>query len=79
MPLIADQLTAPAVQAWLEHLGATTVERFALPGLHAVNFLLTGGLGTSGAASTRIDPQGKALAQQLLEFPITIPRTEGRR
>lgn len=79
VPLIADQLTAPAVQAWLEHLGATTVERFALPGLHAVNFLLTGGLGTSGAASTRIDPQGKALAQQLLEFPITIPRTEGRR
>lgn len=73
LPYIAEQLTAPAVATWLEHLGAREVLRFALPGMHAVNFLLVGGLGTSGAASTRIDPQGKALAQQLLDFPIILP------
>ncbi len=71
--LIASQLTAEAVADWLSHLGASRVDRYAIPGFDAVNFLLTEGLGTSGAASLRIDPQGKAVAQQLLEFPITIP------
>lgn len=74
LPILARQLTAEAVADWLAHLGATRVQRFGLPGLGAVNFLLTGGLGTTGAASTRIDPQGKAIAQQLLDFPITVPR-----
>lgn len=73
VPLIADQLTAAAVADWLEHLGATRVERFALPGIAGFNFLLHQGLGASGAASLRIDPQGKAVAQQLLDFPISIP------
>ena len=71
--LIVSQLTAEAVAAWLSHLGARRIERYALPGLGAVNFLLVGGLGSSGAASLRIDPQGKAVAQQLLDFPISIP------
>lgn len=77
--LIASQLTAEAVAAWLSHLGARRVERYALPGFGAVNFLLVGGLGASAAASLRIDSQGKAVAQQLLDFPISVPEhLEGR-
>lgn len=73
LPVIAAQLTADAVGEWLNHLGASSVDRFTLPGTNALNFLLHQGLGSSGAASLRIDPQGKAVAQQLLDFPITIP------
>lgn len=71
--LIATQLTAEAVGQWLSHLGASSVARYAIPGFDAVNFMLVGGLGTSGAASLRIDPQGKGVAQQLLDFPVTVP------
>ncbi len=77
--LIASQLTTEAVAQWLAHLGAIEVERFDLPGVSGFNFLLHRGLGACGAASLRIDPQGKAIAQQLLEFPIAVPaELEGR-
>ena len=49
------------------------VSRWYLPGSHSLNFLLENALGGGGVASLRIDPQGKAFAQQLLEFPIPIP------
>ena len=49
------------------------VTRWALPGLQAIKFLLGHGLGGGGVASLRIDPQGKAFAQQLLEFPVPVP------
>jgi hypothetical protein len=46
------------------------VERWYLPGTHSLNFLLENALGGGGVASLRIDPQGKAFAQQLLEIQI---------
>ena len=63
------------VGEWLSHLGSTSVERFDLPGIDAVNYLLHGGLGSGGTASLRFDPQGKAIAQQLLDMPVTVPPT----
>ncbi|HEX6220975.1 MAG TPA: hypothetical protein VF115_07760, partial [Acidimicrobiia bacterium] len=54
--------------------GATEVERYELPGILALNFLLTGGLGAGGTASLRFDPQGKAVAQQLLDMEVELPR-----
>ena len=39
-----------------------------------LNFLLENALGGGGVASLRIDPQGKAFAQQLLEFPVPVPK-----
>jgi hypothetical protein len=50
------------------------VERFFLPGSHAVNFLLHGVLGGGGIASLRNDPQGKTYAQLLLDYPVPVPR-----
>jgi len=49
------------------------VQRFDLPGSHAINFLLHDVLGGGGTASLRNDPQGKAYAQILLEHPIPVP------
>lgn len=72
-PVILRELTADRVAAHLAHLGARDVVRFELPGIDAVNFLLEGGLGAGGTASLRFDPQGKAVAQQLLDLEIDVP------
>lgn len=72
VPLLG-QLTSDVVARWLSHLGAEQVDRYELPGIDAVNFLLRGGLGSGGTASLRFDPQGKAIAQQLLDIPIGVP------
>jgi hypothetical protein len=73
-PVLLRELTPDRVASQLSHLGATAVERFELPGIHALNFLLHGALGAGGAASLRFDPQGKALAQQLLDMDVEIPQ-----
>jgi hypothetical protein len=74
---IAAALSEGAVAEWMQHtLDAKTgkVSRWYLPGSHSLNFLLENALGGGGVASLRIDPQGKAFAQQLLEFPIPVPK-----
>jgi hypothetical protein len=74
---IAAALTEVAVAEWMQHaLDPQTgkVSRWYLPGSHSLNFLLENALGGGGVASLRIDPQGKAFAQQLLEFPIPVPK-----
>ncbi len=73
-PVILRELTADRVASHLAHLGADSVARFELPGIHAVNFLLERGLGAGGTASLRFDPQGKAVAQQLLDMQIHLPQ-----
>ena len=49
------------------------MERFLLPGTHAINFLLHDVLGGGGIASLRNDPQGKGYSQILLDIKIPIP------
>ncbi|MEA3260175.1 MAG: hypothetical protein U9Q93_08975, partial [Pseudomonadota bacterium] len=49
-----------------------SVSHWELPGFNAFNFLLRHALGGGGIASLRIDPQGKAFAQQLLDFPVPV-------
>ncbi len=51
------------------------VERYDLPGIDALNFVLRDALGGGGIASLRFDAQGKAYAQQLLDLPLKIPTT----
>lgn len=72
-PALLREVDADRVAAHLAHLGANSVTRYELPGIQAVNFLLVGGLGAGGTASLRFDPQGKAIAQQLLDMEIQIP------
>lgn len=74
LPLLREQLTAEAVREYLAHFVAGKVERFEWPGLHGFNFLLHEALGGGGTASLRYDPQGKMLAQILMDFPVQVPR-----
>lgn len=76
LPYIKAALSAQAVADFMAHAlddARSKVQRWELPGLHALNFLLENSLGGGGIASLRIDPQGKAFAQQLLDFPIPVP------
>ena len=75
-PISPQALSEQAVAEWMAHtLNPETgrVRRWFMPGLGAFNFLLEHSLGGGGVASLRIDPQGKAFAQQLLEMPVSIP------
>lgn len=70
------------IAAWLtpqrvaQHFAGTVsgaVTSYDAPGLHALNFVLQDALGGGGMASMRIDPQGKAYGQRLLEIPVPVP------
>jgi hypothetical protein len=71
---LGRELTSAAVRAWLSHYVRGEVRRYEWPGLSALNFVLDDALGGGGIASLRHDPQGKGLAQNLLEMPIRVPR-----
>ncbi|SFH36128.1 acyclic terpene utilization AtuA family protein [Pseudomonas sp. NFACC45] len=78
LPWIAEALTPQVLVDWMSHvldplLGR--VERWYLPATHSLNFVLENALGGGGIASLRIDPQGKAFAQQLLEIQIPVPQS----
>jgi hypothetical protein len=75
LPLIRRQLGAKQVQAYFAHLAHGPVERFDVPGLHAVNFVLHDALGGGGMSSLRSDPLGKSYAQMLLDHPVQVPRS----
>jgi hypothetical protein len=76
LPYIAAALSEEAVADWMKHTlnpEHGRVTRWGMPGIDGMNFLLEHSLGGGGVASLRIDPQGKAFAQQLLEFPVPVP------
>jgi len=74
LPFIRAALTAEAVRERFAHLVEGAVERYELPGVHALNFLLREALGGGGTASLNLDPQGKTYAQVLLDMPVAVPR-----
>ncbi len=73
LPAILAGVTEDRVAEWFAHYAPQRVERFGWPGLSGLNLMLHGGLGGGGIASLRHDPQGKALAQILLDMPIPVP------
>lgn len=66
-------LTAERVAEYFCELAPQRVERFELPGLGALNFVLYGALAGGASRSLRIDTQGKLLATALLELPLAAP------
>jgi Acyclic terpene utilisation family protein AtuA len=74
VPLLAAQLTAGAVHAYMAHLVDGEVERYDWPGLSGWNFVLRRALGGGGIASLRYDPQGKSYAQILMDMPVRVPQ-----
>ncbi|HEU5293309.1 MAG TPA: acyclic terpene utilization AtuA family protein [Burkholderiaceae bacterium] len=73
LPLLWQRVTPQKVQRYLAHLVEGRVERFALPGIDAINFMLHDALAGGGPASARFDPLGKGMAQMLLDMPVAVP------
>ncbi|MES2911679.1 MAG: acyclic terpene utilization AtuA family protein [Pseudomonadota bacterium] len=71
--VLQQELTADAVRDYMAHVAKGKVRRYSLPGFNALNFTLDNALGGGGVASLRYDPQGKALAQMLLDIPVNVP------
>jgi hypothetical protein len=72
-PVLVDQVTADRVRAHFGSLVEGPVERFELPNLGALNFLLHGALGGGGTVSLRTDAQGKTFGSSLLSLEIELP------
>lgn len=68
--LLLSHLTEEKVRDYFKTLGVSEVIRYPMPNLWAVNFVLVGILGQGGTGLLRIDAQGKALGQALLEMEI---------
>ena len=66
-------LTPEAVKAHFGDAVRGDVERFELPNLHALNFLLHGALDGGGTVSLMTDAQGKVFSTALLRMEIEVP------
>ena len=71
--LLRREVTAERVRAHLAPLVRGKVERFELPKVCALNFLLHEALGGGGTLSLRTDNQGKVLSTALLRMEIDVP------
>ncbi len=72
-PLLVEQLTPEKVKAFFGPMVKGEVERFELPNLSALNFLLHGALGGGGTMSLMNDAQGKVFSTALLRMEIEVP------
>ena len=76
--LIARELTRERVQSHFEGIITGGVERYELPNLNALNFLLHGALDGGGTLSLKTDAQGKVFSTALLRMILEIPDAEAR-
>ena len=74
-PIIKKYVTAESVKKHFEGICNGRVERFELPNLCALNFLLYESLGGGGTVSLKNDAQGKTLSSALLRMTIEITET----
>ena len=72
---IVEHLTDEVVRRFFEGITFGKVVRYELDNLLALNFLLEETLGGGGTKSLMIDPQGKTLAQALLQMKLKIPQS----
>jgi hypothetical protein len=72
-PLLVQQVTEEAVARQFRHRRPTRVQRFLLPQLHAMNFVLDDVLDGGVNDALNLDSHGKALAFLLLDVPISVP------
>lgn len=70
---LKDNLTADRVKDHMKYVCKGTVERFELPNIGALNFLLNESLGGGGTVSLKLDAQGKTHASQVLRMDIDVP------
>ena len=72
-PVLVKEVTADRVKYHFIGICEGEVERFELPNLRALNFLLHRSLGGGGTVSLMLDAQGKTFATALLRMEIDVP------
>jgi hypothetical protein len=75
-PVLAREVTGERVKQFFGEMVKGNVERYELPNLGALNFLLHEALGGGGTLSLRIDAQGKTLGAALLRMEIEVSESE---
>mgnify|MGYP001819710973 CR=1 FL=1 len=74
-PYLIEQLTSDVVKQYFADVCRGQVERFELPNLCALNFLLHESLGGGGTVSLMLDAQGKTFAAAILGLEIDVPES----
>lgn len=69
-PDLKREVTVEKVERFFRELKPIRVVRYELPNLSALNFVLHGVLNGGGSLNLRLDAQGKALGQALLQMEI---------
>jgi len=77
--VLARHLTLDRVREHFRGVISGDVERFELPNLRALNFLLHGALDGGGTLSLKTDAQGKVFSTAMLRMVIDVPNEEARR
>ena len=77
-PLLVREVTMDRVKKHFTGICLGEVERFELPNLGALNFLLHESLGGGGTLSLMTDAQGKTFSTALLRMQIDISEEEAR-
>lgn len=72
-PFLKEHLTADRVKEHMKHVCKGEVERFELPNIGALNFILHDSLGGGGTVSLKLDAQGKTHASQVLRMEMEVP------
>jgi len=72
-PLLVEQIDCAAVAAQFAHRHPGRVQRFLLPGLHAMNFVLDGVLDGGVNDALNLDTHGKSLSFLLLDMSLRVP------
>lgn len=75
-PVLERHLSAEVVAAHYTGQITGRVDRFALPNLHALNFLLHGALDGGGTLSLKTDAQGKVFSTSILRLVLEVPDDE---
>ena len=78
-PVLARELTVERVAAHFRGVITGQVERYELPRLFALNFLLHGALDGGGTMSLKTDAQGKVFSTALLRLVLEVPDAEAAR
>src|SRR5918912_3742323 len=78
-PLLVREVTAARVKQHFAGICRGAVERYELPNLGALNFLLHESLGGGGTLSLMTDAQGKTFSTALLRMFVEVPDDEARK
>lgn len=77
-PLLERELTVGRVTRHFAGVIEGPVERFELPNLFALNFLLHGALDGGGTLSLKTDAQGKVYSTAMLRMVLEVPDSEAK-